>query len=194
MEIDPNKIRPVDVPIIEADITKLNAATGGNRRFRWSRRFRRHWITGGREYRVMEEIERMEKMFSSEGVTKSDRMLHTPGMFAKNHLLYVQEVGRLESLVPHVCRRENLDSYLIFEVVAGKGSISTEGQTIELHKGECVWIDCHKTFEHVSSEDEPWKLAWVHFNGNCAAEFYELFHKKSRCLSLRRARKRMSQS
>ena len=50
----------------------------------------------------MEEIERMEKMFSSEGVTKSDRMLHTPGMFAKNHLLYVQEVGRLESLVPHV--------------------------------------------------------------------------------------------
>lgn len=127
----------------------------------------------------MEEIERMEKMFSSEGVTKSDRMLHTPGMFAKNHLLYVQEVGRLESLVPHVCRRENLDSYLIFEVVAGKGSISTEGQTIELHKGECVWIDCHKTFEHVSSEDEPWKLAWVHFNGNCAAEFYELFHKKN---------------
>ena len=86
----------------------------------------------------------MEKMFSSEGVTKSDRMLHTPGMFAKNHLLYVQEVGRLESLVPHVCRRENLDSYLIFEVVAGKGSISTEGQTIELHKGECVWIDCRQ--------------------------------------------------
>ena len=28
VEIDPNKIRPVDVPIIEADITKLNAVTG----------------------------------------------------------------------------------------------------------------------------------------------------------------------
>lgn len=28
VEIDPNKIRPVDVPIIEADITKLNEATG----------------------------------------------------------------------------------------------------------------------------------------------------------------------
>ena len=28
VEIDPNKIRPVDVPIIEADITKLHAATG----------------------------------------------------------------------------------------------------------------------------------------------------------------------
>ena len=28
VEIDPNKIRPVDVPIIEADITKLNELTG----------------------------------------------------------------------------------------------------------------------------------------------------------------------
>lgn len=28
VEIDPAKIRPVDVPIIEADITKLNEATG----------------------------------------------------------------------------------------------------------------------------------------------------------------------
>ena len=28
VEVDPNKIRPVDVPIIEADITKLNSLTG----------------------------------------------------------------------------------------------------------------------------------------------------------------------
>ena len=28
VETDPNKIRPVDVPIIEADITKLNTLTG----------------------------------------------------------------------------------------------------------------------------------------------------------------------
>lgn len=121
----------------------------------------------------------MEKMFTSEGVTKSDRMLHTPGTFAKNHLLYVQEVGKLQSLAPHVCRRENLDSYLIFEVLEGKGSVTTEGKTIELQKGDCVWIDCRNAFEHVSSEDEPWKLAWAHFNGKCATEFYELFRKKN---------------
>lgn len=121
----------------------------------------------------------MEKMFSSEGITRSDRMLHTPGAFAKKHLLYVQEAGELQSLVPHVCRRENLDSYLIFEVLEGKGSITAEGRRIELQKGDCVWIDCHNAFEHVSSEEEPWKLAWVHFNGNCAAEFYGLFRKKN---------------
>lgn len=118
---------------------------------------------------------RMEKMFASEGVTKSDRILHTPGVFAKKNLLYVQEAGTLQSLVPHICRRENIDSYLIFEVLEGAGSITTQGRTMELCAGECVWIDCHNTFEHISSEMNPWKLAWVHFNGVCAKEFYELF-------------------
>ena len=28
VETDPNKLRPIDVPIIEADITKLNQLTG----------------------------------------------------------------------------------------------------------------------------------------------------------------------
>lgn len=34
VEIDPNKIRPVDVPIIEADITKLHELTGWEPRIR----------------------------------------------------------------------------------------------------------------------------------------------------------------
>ena len=49
-------------------------------------------------------------LFSTEGMTKSDRCLHTPGVFAKQNLLYIQEVGRLESLQPHRCIREKLDS------------------------------------------------------------------------------------
>lgn len=129
------------------------------------------------ELRGMER--KMEKMFASEGVTKSDRMLHTPGTFAKKNLLYVQEVGTLQSLAPHVCRRENLDSFLIFEVLEGSGSITTESRTIELHAGECVWIDCHNAFEHISSEEQPWKLAWVHFNGVSAKELYELFRERN---------------
>lgn len=121
----------------------------------------------------------MENMFASDTITKSDRILHTPGSFTKNHLLYVQEVGKLQSLVPHTCKRENIDSYLIFEVLEGKGTITTEGRTTELHKGECVWIDCHNAFEHISSETDPWQLAWVHFNGNKAQEFYELFRSQN---------------
>lgn len=115
----------------------------------------------------------------SDGITKSDRILHTPGTFAKNHLLYVQEVGILQSLVPHVCKRENVDSYLIFEVLEGRGTIKFKNEKFELHKGECVWIDCNYAFEHVSSKDEPWELVWVHFNGKCATEFYDVFCEKN---------------
>lgn len=121
----------------------------------------------------------MEGIFDSEGVTKSDRTLHTPGNFAKSNLLYVQEVGKLQSLVPHVCKRNDLDSYLIFEVMEGKGSVVYEGKKVELHKGDCIWIDCHQAFEHISSKDEPWQLAWVHFNGRGAKELYEVFREKS---------------
>lgn len=121
----------------------------------------------------------MEEIFVSEGITQSDRNLLTPSSFAKNNLLYVQEVGKLQSLVPHVCKRNNLDSYLIFEVTKGKGYVIYEKKRIELHKGDCIWIDCHQTFEHISSADEPWQLTWVHFNGKCAKEFYELFNEKN---------------
>ena len=117
-------------------------------------------------------------IFASEGVTRSDRVLHTPGNFAKKYLLYVQEAGMLESLTPHICRRKNLDSYLIFEVLDGKGSITYEGREYELHQGECIWIDCRQEFAHISSREMPWRLAWIHFNGNCAGEFYGLFRER----------------
>lgn len=121
----------------------------------------------------------MEKMFASEGITESDRLLHTPGAFAKKNLLYVQETGVLQSLTPHVCRRENLDSYLLLEVEKGEGKVTVAGITYDVHQGDCVWIDCHSAFEHISSEENPWKLAWVHFNGIGAAAFYKLFRENN---------------
>ena len=121
----------------------------------------------------------MEGIFASEGITKSDRTLCTPSNFAKDHLLYVQEVGKLESLVPHVCERNNLDSFLIMEVTKGKGKIVYENQSLELHAGECIWIDCHQEFEHISSAEEPWRLAWVHFNGKGTEALYRLFREKN---------------
>lgn len=36
-------------------------------------------------------LENKENLFSVEGVTSSDRVLHTPGSFAKKNLTYVQE-------------------------------------------------------------------------------------------------------
>lgn len=118
-----------------------------------------------------------KELFATEGMTSSDRSLHTPGDFARQNLLYVQEVGRLKSLKPHRCVRENLESYLFLVVLAGRGSLVADGCQYEMGSGDCALIDCRVHYEHISDEQDGWELAWVHYNGNTAHNFYELFRK-----------------
>ena len=118
-----------------------------------------------------------EDIYTTVAMTKSERYLHTPGGFARQNLLYVQEVGQLESLQPHKCVREKLDSFLILVVLEGKGTLTIGDQETSVGKGDCAWIDCMEHYEHISDEKDAWKLAWVHFNGRSARAFYELFIK-----------------
>lgn len=120
---------------------------------------------------------RQEGFFSEVNMTKSDRSLHTPSVFSKQNLLYVQEVGRLKSLTPHKCVRENIDSFLIMLVVSGKGNLEVEGNNYVLSQGDCAFIDCVKHYEHISDAENAWELAWIHFNGNMARAYYDLFGK-----------------
>lgn len=116
-------------------------------------------------------------LFSADTMTQSDRCLHTPGTFAKQNLLYVQEVGKLKSLQPHRCVREKLDSYLFMVVLEGGGSLDIKGIHYDISQGDCALIDCMEHYEHISEDQESWKLAWVHFNGYSAKGYYELFMK-----------------
>ena len=121
----------------------------------------------------------MEKLFDAEGMTRSERYFHTPSAFARKHLCYVQEVGQLKSLKPHVSSRENLESFLFFFVKGGSGSVSYEGKEYELKKGDAVLLDCAEHYEHKSSENDPWELAWIHFDGAKAEALYPQFKKQN---------------
>ncbi len=116
-----------------------------------------------------------EELFTGSGVTESDRILHTPGPFAKKYLLYVQEAGHLSSLEPHRCIREKLDSFLIMLVLSGKGNLKVGSDEYELKTGDIAFIDCQEHYEHISHKEDAWKLAWVHFNGFQARGYYDLF-------------------
>lgn len=118
-------------------------------------------------------------LFAEEGITDSRRIIHTPGDFVKKNLLYVQEVGKLKSLKTHKCQRENLASYLFFCVTEGRGSVITRGKHYEMKKGDCILLNCMERYEHQSSEEEPWELAWVHYNGVAAADYYKMFLDKN---------------
>lgn len=118
-----------------------------------------------------------EGLFTTEGMTSSDRSLHTPGDYARQNLLYVQEVGRLKSLKPHRCIREKLESYLFIAVLRGRGKLVIRDHAYELGAGDCALVDCWEHYEHVSDEKDGWELAWVHYYGNTARSFYELFRR-----------------
>ena len=114
-------------------------------------------------------------LFSTTGITDSVRMLHTPGEFAKKNLLYVQEVGKLKSLQPHKSQRENLDSFLFMIVNSGEGTIFIGEKEYKVKKGHCAFINCSNYYAHESSVEKPWELMWVHFCGNNAKAYFELF-------------------
>ncbi len=121
----------------------------------------------------------MEKLFDAEGITSSERYFYTPSSFARKHLCYVQEVGRLKSLKPHASVRENVESFLFFHVLEGTGCVRYEGKSYDLKKGDAVFLDCREHYEHESSVTSPWELAWVHFDGAKAEAVYSLFKKQN---------------
>ena len=114
-------------------------------------------------------------LFTTTDVTDSNRILHTPGSFAKENLLYVQEVGELKSLKSHKSQRENLDSYLFMAVLNGEGKITIKDKELGVIKGDCLLINCRESYSHESSDGNPWELCWVHFNGKLALPYFELF-------------------
>lgn len=110
-----------------------------------------------------------------DSVTKSDRVLHTPSTFARETLFYVQETGSLVSLKPHLCRREKLKSYLFLLVLDGQGTVTSGGKEQLLSRGQGAFLDCMIPYSHISSESQPWRLAWVHFAGRSLPGYYAYF-------------------
>ena len=107
--------------------------------------------------------------------SSSQRILSTPSSYARKHYLYVQEVGTLQSLEPHVSKRQNLSSFLFFVVMEGEGFLSHKGIKHHISAGDCVWLNCNEPYFHESSAEHPWSLKWVHFNGPEAGSFYDSY-------------------
>ncbi|MDD3369189.1 MAG: AraC family transcriptional regulator [Lachnospiraceae bacterium] len=105
----------------------------------------------------------------------SNRILATPSRFAKEHYLYVQEIGTLQSIEPHISKRQNLNSLLFLIVLKGSGNITYLGKVHEVHAGDCVFLNCNRPYAHESSAEDPWTLMWTHFYGMEASVLYEQF-------------------
>jgi AraC-like DNA-binding protein len=104
----------------------------------------------------------------------ADRILYTPSEFARENLLFLQEIGTLQAKQEHVSRRKNLNSFLFFMVRSGSGHLDYGSKHYELKEGDCVFLNCQLEYSHETSAD-LWKLSWVHFDGPFAAGIYEKY-------------------
>ena len=117
----------------------------------------------------------MNNTMNENKLTESDRIIHTPSSYARRNLIFAQETGYLKSLKEHSCTREKLESYLFFIVLEGRGTVITGGKEYRVENGDAVLLDCRKLYTHRSDANDPWKIRWVHFNGNIPKALFELF-------------------
>lgn len=122
-----------------------------------------------------------EKYKTSE-VTNTRSVINTPSAFTRENFFYIQEAGYLKSLKSHLSRRKGLDSYLFFVVLSGSGSVSyrepSSGDTmvtVPANAGDCFFLDCTGEYTHISTDEDPWELLWIHFYGPQSAAYYTYF-------------------
>ena len=47
--------------------------------------------------------------------------------------------------------------------------------TVSALAGDCFFLDCSSEYTHISSEEDPWELLWIHFYGPQARAYYTYF-------------------
>jgi AraC-like DNA-binding protein/mannose-6-phosphate isomerase-like protein (cupin superfamily) len=112
-----------------------------------------------------QELQTFFDAYATSDITHSHRILNTPSDYAKEHLFYIQEAGYLKSLKSHISQREQLNSYLFLIVLSGHGKFTYKDKRHQISSGDCLFINCNNPYSHQSSEEDPWELMWVHFNG-----------------------------
>lgn len=112
----------------------------------------------------------MNELFTTTSV-QSKRILYTPSSFARTSLLHLQEVGTLQAIKPHTSMRNNLKSFLFFIVQNGSGYLVYDGVKYTLDTGDCVFIDCRKSYSHCTTTD-LWSLKWCHFYSSSMSDIY----------------------
>ena len=100
----------------------------------------------------------------------------TVGKAARNNLLFAQELGIFHMGKEYFTKRKGLPSYLIKYTLGGGCGLDYGDQIYELKEHHLFWIDCtQEQHYYTHSTQDHWDVIWVHFYGNSAKAYYDLF-------------------
>lgn len=104
----------------------------------------------------------------------------SPSTFARETLLYAQEVGYIEADQSYCDYSLNhLDSFLILYVAYGTGILQYETNHYPLETGNLLVIDCQKYYKYYTTGKDGWHMLYLYFNGNQARGYYNLITKRA---------------
>ena len=118
-------------------------------------------------------LERADYTWSQDSI----RFINTPTMSARQTFFYVQEVGYFRTSPPYFTERANLNSFLLFYTLSGKGLLKYLDRTYHLLPGSVCFINCMNHHYYECLQGQPWEFLWLHFNGSTALGYYEEFIK-----------------
>lgn len=101
------------------------------------------------------------------------RKIYTASSFAKENLLYLQEIGKLSTASKHESFRKTLDSFLLVYVSNGSGSLQVRNQQYALNTGNIAVINCLDSYK-LNADSQGWQIFWIHINGKMMKEIYKM--------------------
>jgi AraC-type DNA-binding domain-containing proteins len=110
--------------------------------------------------------------------TQYDALTHTPTETGKKLPLYATSIGHYVAKKDYYTRRQGLDEYLIIYTVSGEGCLKVSGEVKQLKKEQAVLINCNDYHEYHPVGNEIWEFKYVHFNGCCAREYFNILNEK----------------
>lgn len=105
----------------------------------------------------------------------SSRISPTPGVFARENLVYVQEIGYFETEPGYFTERQDLDSLLIILTIGGQGELEYRDQIWPVQSNDLVWINCQERHLYRTDPDALWKFFWVHLTGANSRAYFQFF-------------------
>lgn len=110
------------------------------------------------------------------------RIKNDPEQNIANNLLYVLEVGYLPTELTGTVKKNYSDSYIVIFILKGTGIVRFNGKEYSASEGQCIFLDCHYEHFYSSSQDNPWEVLWLRFNGSSAKYYYDMFCKNHDCV------------
>lgn len=101
------------------------------------------------------------------------RKIYTASSFAKENLLYLQEIGKLSTASKHESFRKTLDSFLLVYVSNGSGCLQVRNQQYALNTGNIAVINCLDSYK-LNADSQGWQIFWIHINGKMMKEIYKI--------------------